>query len=362
MKRAMAGMVAVGVLAAAALFGVANPASAATRIVKAGESIQAAIDASSPGDTIILKAGATYNENLTITTDKLTIIGNGALLKPPATPGAPNNCDLLFADDPATATAVTGVCIAGVVDEETFEVTDPVKKTRIQNLRVDGFDGSGIFEFGGKNTTFLQNTTTNNAGYGIFSLSSPGAQVIGNRTSGSGDAGIYIGGSPDADATVTGNRSFNNFMGLFIRDAHNIDARSNQFTGNCIGVFVLADAPGPAGDVRLSANIIKNNSKFCAAPPDEGGNLGGIGVGLSGAHDVHIVGNIITNNTAPAGVAEHGGVVVFTGDGGTTPTNNVVKGNVIKGNNPDIVWDGAGTGNVFKSNAGCTVSVPADLC
>jgi nitrous oxidase accessory protein NosD len=248
-----------------------------------------------------------------------------------------------------------------VIDEETFEVTDPVKKTRILNLRVDGFDGTGIFSFGGKNTTFLNNATSNNGGYGIFSLSSPGAQVIGNRTSGSGDAGIYIGGSPDANARVTGNRSTDNFMGLFIRDAHNVSVSGNQFTGNCIGIFILADAPGPAGDADIRGNIIKNNSKFCAAPPEEGGSLGGIGVALSGAHDVHIIGNIITNNTAPAGVAEHAGVAVFTGDGGTVATNNVVRGNVLKGNNPDILWDGAGD-NTFESNAGCRVSIPDDLC
>jgi hypothetical protein len=361
MKRALAGVAAVGVLAAAALFGVANPASAATRTVKAGESIQAAIDAASPGDTIILKAGAVYTENLTITTDRLTIIGNGALLQPPATPGTPNTCDALFADDPSTATAITGVCIAGEIDFETFEVTEPVSKTRILNLRVDGFDGSGIFEFGGENTSFISNATSNNGGYGIFSLSSPGAQVIGNRTSGSGDAGIYIGGSPDARARVTGNRSSDNFMGLFIRDAQNVTASGNQFTGNCIGVLFLGDSPGPVGASSVTGNIIKNNSKFCDAPPEEGGPLGGVGVALLGAHDVRIVGNIITNNTAPAGVGDlHAGVAIVTGDGGTPSTGNAVRGNVIKGNNPDVLVEVLGTNKVSGNT--CQVSIPEGLC
>jgi len=43
------------------------------------------------------------------------------------------------------------------------------------------------------------------------------------------------------------------------------------------------------------------------------------------------------------------------------PNGNVVKANVIKGNDPDIFWDGSGTGNVFANNL-CNTPVPSGLC
>jgi parallel beta-helix repeat protein len=359
MKRALGGTVAVAVLAVTALFGLAIPASAAGRIVSPGQSIQAAIDAASPGDTIIVKPG-TYHENLSITKDKITIIGNGATLEPPTTPGPGTTCDAVFAEEGGPIPpAGNGVCIAGTIDFETFEVTDYVSKVRILGLHVNGFL-SGIFAFGAKNAVLSGNTANDNAEYGIFALSSKGTQIVANRTSGSDEAGIYVGGSHPATAKVVGNETSNNLLGVFIRDAEKVSVTGNRIHDNCAGIFVLADAPGPAGALNITGNIIKNNSKVCQAPEEEGGEtISGLGIGLSGAHDVRIVGNIITGNNAPAGV-EGAGVGVFTGDGGTIATGNVVKGNVIKNNTPDIFWDGAGT-NTFTSNA-CATSVPEDLC
>ena len=54
-------------------------------------------------------------------------------------------------------------------------------------------------------------------------------------------------------------------------------------------------------------------------------------------------------------------VIASTNPGADPPANNVVKGNVITGNQPDIFTDGSGTGNVFFANA-CATSVPDGLC
>jgi len=76
-------------------------------IVRPGHSIQAAINAARPGTTIVVKPG-TYAENLTITTDGITLLGHGATLVPPAT-SQPNFCS-----DPDPAT--DGICAVGQFD------------------------------------------------------------------------------------------------------------------------------------------------------------------------------------------------------------------------------------------------------
>ena len=53
----------------------AAPAQATARLVRPGESIQAAIDAANPGDVIAVSAGV-YRENLTIEAkDRITLRG-----------------------------------------------------------------------------------------------------------------------------------------------------------------------------------------------------------------------------------------------------------------------------------------------
>jgi hypothetical protein len=52
-----------------------------------------------------------------------------------------------------------------------------------------------------------------------------------------------------------------------------------------------------------------------------------------------------------------GGVVVARGDGGTAPRDNSVVANTFGKNQPDIFWDGPGSGHRFTPNT----SVPARL-
>ncbi len=361
MLRALGRTFAMGGTALAVLFGFALPASAASHIVHSGQSIQAAIDAAGPGDTIIVRPGV-YHENLSITTDGITIIGNGATLEPPATPGPSTLCDALFADDPENpGPATNGICIAGEVDFDTSTVTDPVSNTRILGLNINGFPGTGIIQVAGENTRFINNKATDNGAYGLAAFISTGTQMIANRASGSEEAGFYIGDSPDANAKLFANDASGNLFGVFIRDAQKVTVSGNRLHDNCVGVFVLADAPGPAGDATVNGNLIKNNNQLCEIPADEGGgSIGGIGIGLSGAHNVSIRGNIVTGNTGPAGVEEHAGIGITAGDSGTVATGNSVVGNIVKHNDPDIFWDGAGD-NTFRANS-CQTSVPDGLC
>ena len=82
----------ISIAVAAALLvtiAVTTPVSASVGIhVYPGDSIQAAVDAASPGDTIIVHKGE-YHQSVKIGTNDITLKGAGAILDgtPPADPG-----------------------------------------------------------------------------------------------------------------------------------------------------------------------------------------------------------------------------------------------------------------------------------
>jgi hypothetical protein len=324
------------------------PAQASREVVRPGESIQAAVDAAAPGSTIVVLAG-TYRENVTVTRDDIDIVGRGATLEPSQTP------------TPSPCFGVNGFCLLGDVDFDTGEVTDYVEDVTVSGFTVRGFSEIGIVAFGARDAEFLRNVAVDNGEYGLAAFDSTGTRMLFNRASGSGEAGLYVGDSPQANATLLGNETSGNLFGVFIRNALHGSLVVNRVHGNCLGVLVLADAPGPAGEFRLSANGIRDNTKACPPEEEELPAISGIGVALLGATGVTLHGNQITGNVPSGPSAVQGGVVVVSGDAGTPPTDNVVRGNVILRNDPDLFWDQTGTGNVFAPNV-CDTSVPPGLC
>jgi nitrous oxidase accessory protein NosD len=344
-------------LAALALAATAAPASAhrSKVVVRPGESIQVAVDAADPGATITVLAG-TYRENVTVTTDGITLRGRGARLVPPAEP-APNICS--EPGQPATI----GICVLGQVNFETGEVLRPVEDVTISGFRLRDFPDSGILALGAKDATFAHNVALNDHEYGITAFVSSGTRMLFNRASGAEEAGFYIGDSPHADATLVGNVATDSRFGILWRNAESGTAVHNLVHGNCVGVMVLSGIPGLpglAGGLRMHANVIRANSRPCEAS-EEGPALSGVGVAIVGAHDNRVIGNRITGNV-PSGETEFsGGVAVVTDFLGTAPQNNLVRGNVVLGNDPDLFWDGSGSGNRFRHNR-CQTSDPAGLC
>jgi nitrous oxidase accessory protein NosD len=330
----------------------AGSAAAATRTVGPGDSIQAAIDAAQPGDTIVVRG--VHHENLAITKDGITLRGVGAVLEPAATPLV-NVCS-----DPSAPDEVNGICIVGDVDFDTGTVLREIQNVTVTGFTVSGFN-EGITAFGAHNATFQGNVATDNEEYGITAFVSTGTRFLFNRTSGAEEAGIYIGDSPNATATVVGNESFDNLFGILVRNSEHGSMVGNYVHDNCVGVPFFADIPGPAGLFSLSLNAISHNTKACPASEDAPFPVSGVGVALLGTDGVSLSGNLITGNVPSGESAFSGGVVVTTGIGGTPPTGNQVHGNVILHNQPDLFWDGTGTGNDFKGNV-CQTSTPPGLC
>jgi parallel beta-helix repeat protein len=334
----------------------ATSASAATQIVGPNGSIQAAIDAVGPGGTVVVTGGV-HAEHLVIT-KSLNLLASGATLVPPSGEAPPSPCSFGAPND-------DGVCIAGnftADDQGNVTVNSYVQNVHITGLTVQGFDGSGIVQFAGSGSNFASNRAIGNGEYGIAAFDSTGTTETANVASNSNEAGFYIGDSPQANASLSGNTAVGNYFGFFIRDAEHGRLASNDAHGNCLGVLFLADAPGPDGAFSVQANSLNQNNKACAANPEENNPaLSGLGLVILGAHDVSLSGNIIKGNVPGGDTFASAGVAVLTGDGGTPPINNTVRGNIIQQNSTDIFWDGAGTGNVLEPNL-CQTSVPPGLC
>jgi hypothetical protein len=329
-----------------------------THVVREGESIQAAVDAARPGDTILVKPG-TYAEALTITTDDLTLKGSrGTVLT------RPDDAEPCFVFDPEAPPTLEGICVLGEINLETFEVTDPVENTRISGFTIRGFTGNGIFALGTEDLRATGNRTDDNVEYGIFVLLSTRPVLVANKASGNGVAGLYVGGNQEVDAKIFGNTSWDNPIGIFLRDVSHGTAEGNHVFGNCSGILMLAGAPGPLTNWKIRRNLVKANNRTDCGEEDPVPS--GIGILLLGAADNDISRNLVLRNRGEGVEGLGGGIVLVTGGepGGPQfqPSGNTVRRNVALGNQPfDIAWDGTGTDVRFRGNR-CETSQPEGLC
>jgi parallel beta-helix repeat protein len=320
---------------AGALAATAGSAQAATIVVNPGQSIQAALNVASPGDTVLVRPGV-YREELVMATARVKLMGSFSTLLPPAVLSEP--CGELI-----------GICIvASGVTVSGFNV----------NGFNDGFEGSGILAFEVDHTTFTNNQANKNAEYGLVAFETTNTTMSGNKAVGNGEAGLYVGDSPVGNFSVHDNSAQGNAFGLLVRDAQVGNVMTNKFTNNCAGIAVVADAPGPAGHLSIQSNTVSNNSAACDT---EVGPVSGAGIVLSGADHVGVHGNDVEFNVPTGFTVWQGGVVVISGIGFTPAQFNSVTGNTILHNTPDLFWDGFGIGNVLKPNK-CHSSFPSGLC
>jgi hypothetical protein len=307
--------------------------------VNAGESIQAAIDAASPGATINVGPG-TYAESLVIAKDGINLVGNGATLIPPSVP-SPVGAGILVADadlsspdfPPPINHIVTGVSINGFT------------------IDGQGQQDQGVFVFGAANTTLTNDVARNNTGYGYFANTSTGTVFANDVASDGAEAGFYVGDSPNANASLTNVEAFNNGFGIFIRSAEGVRLMHVNSHDNCLGMLVLADNPGPAGNVDVHASAFDHNNNACEADEEEDTPaLSGIGIALSGANDVRLNGNSISGNVPGGETFATAGIAIIVGDAGTPPTNISIHGNHMAGNATKFLNDGSGVNVKVSGN------------
>src|SRR5215216_6814076 len=146
----------VGVLAAAfalalALVAGADSASAESSVVGPGESIQKAINAADPGDTIVVRG--VHREDVVIRKNGIKLRGDDAVIEPPARPDSP--CSKTFGPE--------AICVLGDVNIKTGKLTGQ----RVRDVSVSGFTIRGFKD--------------NSAFFVIDVLGARNATVVGNR-------------------------------------------------------------------------------------------------------------------------------------------------------------------------------------
>ncbi|WP_367324893.1 nitrous oxide reductase family maturation protein NosD [Streptomyces sp. HUAS ZL42] len=333
--------------------GAAAPAAAHTiHMVRPGESIQKAVDAAAPGDTVLVSSG-TYHESVRVTTSGLTLRGMGrnTVIRPGTDPNA-NAC----------AKEGNGICVIGAKNRNLEGVT-------VASLTVTGFRGSGVFSMATDGLTVRNVTAEKNGVWGIAQELSVRGVFRGNTARNNGDAGIFVanaikveeGAAGTMGTVVRGNRLEGNRIGVTVRRLRNLTVSSNDVTGNCAGVFLVGDENKPkGGDLTVRDNRVVQNNKFCpktARLPF----LQGSGIVLTGVEDTLVTRNVIADNAGASPLS--GGVVLFKSMVGAANERNRISGNLLRGNAPADLVNGDTTvqSNTFAGNY-CAASKPAGLC
>ena len=215
-------------LLAVAVFGAATAADAAVRTVQPGGSIQMAIDASSPGDTILVEPG-TYQEvgnadfGLHITTDNLRLIGK---VKPGQ--GDAGKVRLVRYGTQRTGVyAAPEACGPGV---GVGGCPDQLQGFYIRGFSVEDFPNNGIQTRFVSDFQIIRNESVRNLENGIYPTISANGLVQNNVSYGSLDTALWVAASENV--RVMGNDLSGSPIGFEITVSNNVWATHNNVHDN----------------------------------------------------------------------------------------------------------------------------------
>src|SRR5215203_2919903 len=276
-------------------------ATADSSVVGPGESIQKAIKAADPGDTIVVRG--IHHEDVAIRKDGIKLRGDDAVIEPPAK-----------ADSPC---APEPICILGDMNFQTGEITGPrVKDVSVSGFTIRGFQEVGQGDFPGfsidvlyaRDTTVTGNRAIGNAGGGIgvtsFSINTTitNNDVIGNPNSHASGIAVEI----SSTTTIAKNVVRNIRVGenaIEVIEATNTTIEGNDLVGNWLGVFIV-EAP----ETKILSNDMSRTGivgTYVAGQKSQdaklvGNNISGgaWGILVQDTHGGSVVGNTVHDNCA----------------------------------------------------------------
>ena len=268
--KGMAGVIVVGDVAYSAspkgvIHAVAKPSGITRRVPKEYPTIQAAVDAASPGDLVLVGPGI-YKEEVTVTTPSVVIRGSD------------RNTVIIDGE------FVRGNGIAVLADAVAIE------NMTARNARLNGFYWSGVTGFRG---SYL--TAYNNGDYGIYAFGASDGVFEDSYASGSPDSGFYIGQCYPcrivirrviAERNALGYSGTNSGGELYVVSSIWRDNRSGL-----VPASLDIELQAPQRETVIAANLVIGNSNRAAPAWALPGITFGNGVLIAGG-----VGNIVERN------------------------------------------------------------------
>ena len=290
-------LVASGVVLAAGI----GSAGAQSSVVGPGESIQKAVNAADPGDTIVVRG--VHREDVIITKNGIKLRGEDAVIEAPARAGSP--CSKF--------SGLEAICVLGDFNPENGEITGPrVRDVSISGFTIRGFKDKDAFAmidfYAARNATVVGNRITGNvAERGISFGKSVNTTIANNHVIGSPKtdaAGIVVEAS--SRTTVAGNDLIDDLFGVILIDSTGTKILSNDITDSTASGMLILGSPG----TKIVSNDIRRPGEAGIAMfgPERVSNVGKVvgnrlsggawGILLQIAHGGTFAGNTIRNNCA----------------------------------------------------------------
>src|SRR5215207_8420801 len=233
-------LVASGMVLAAGI----GSAGAQSSVVGPGESIQKAINAADPGDTIVVRG--VHREDVVIRKDGIKLRGDDAVIEAPARAKADSPC--------SKASGPTAICILGDFNPETGEVNKRVSDVFVSGFTIRGFKAVGIDVAAARDATVTKIRAVGNKN-GIGTILSIRTKFLSNVVRDSGEDAIGL--ERSRDVTISGNDvEGSSNSGLFIEEGTNATISSNDLTDNNLGMLVVKST----GTKILSNNDITDST------------------------------------------------------------------------------------------------------
>lgn len=284
--------------------------------------IQKAVDAARPGSTVVIRPGI-YRESVTVSTPRLVIRGVDRFRT------------VLHGGD----SKENGIFVDGASD------------VAVKNLTVRNYLHSGIFFDHVTGYLARRIDSIKNRTYGIHASNSYSGVIRDSFGWGSGDSAFSIERCLGCSALIENVHSEMNYLGYSGANATGVIIRDSTFIHNGAGVVpqtLSSEELAPNRGTTIINNLVAGNNYEnvpAAGLSERAGIPFGTGIWLAGVRNNVANGNLIRDHK------RYGVLISQSIDGESTPINNRVRRNIIRGSGIyDLAYDGTGSNNCFYRN------------